>query len=219
MSNPEGELENAVGGRGLEVPGKKAPVALRREQILEAAFEVASCLGLGGLTVRAIATEAQVSHGLVHFHFRRKARLVIALLDWVLAGTLTLESYEGTDNDPRAMNRLRSLLSLEMERLSSEPRRLRLFFEYWAIGTRDPAIGDRINVEMERYRASWRVVAEDVLRSDEKGFARVTADGLAAVAVGLVNGCAVQAMIDPDHFDLEEYLEGVSSLIGSWSVP
>jgi hypothetical protein len=42
----------------------------------------------------------------------------------------------------------------------------------------------------------------------------VTADGLAAVAVSLVNGCAVQAMIDPAHFDIEDYLAAVEGILG-----
>jgi hypothetical protein len=42
----------------------------------------------------------------------------------------------------------------------------------------------------------------------------VTADGLAAVAVSWIHGCAVQAMIDPLHFDIGEYLDAVRGVIG-----
>ena len=44
--------------------------------------------------------------------------------------------------------------------------------------------------------------------------AGVTADGLAAVAVSFVNGCAVQAMIDPAHFDIDQYLAAVEGILG-----
>jgi hypothetical protein len=37
---------------------------------------------------------------------------------------------------------------------------------------------------------------------------------LAAVAVSWINGCAVQAMIDPVHFDTDEYLMAVQGMIG-----
>ena len=39
------------------------------------------------------------------------------------------------------------------------------------------------------------------------------AEGLAAVAVSWVNGCAVQAMIDPGHFDIEQYLAAVERIL------
>jgi hypothetical protein len=42
----------------------------------------------------------------------------------------------------------------------------------------------------------------------------VTADGLAAVAVSWIHGCAVQAMVDPEHFDTDEYLAAVRGMVG-----
>jgi TetR/AcrR family transcriptional regulator, transcriptional repressor of bet genes len=196
------------------MPGKKVPEKVRREQLLAAAYEVAAREGLGGLTVRAIAAEAEVSHGLVHFHFRTKKQLVGALLDWVLARTLTLPPLESAGQGSRPIERLHALLRSEMNRLSSEPRRMRLFFDYWVLGTRDAAIGARIREELERYRTSLRAVVDEVLRTEPDAFADVTADGLAAVAISFINGCAVQAMIDPDHFDRAEYLTAVQGILG-----
>jgi TetR/AcrR family transcriptional regulator, transcriptional repressor of bet genes len=196
------------------MPGKKASEEERRGQLLTAAFEVAAREGIGGLTVRSIAAEAQVSHGLVHFHFKTKNHLVIALLDWVLATTLTLNVPEDHDTSARPINRLHALLQQEMNRLSHEPRRTRLFFEYWAMGTRDANVGARISTELERYRSALRDLAEQVLRTESAAFGGVTADGLAAVAVSFINGCAVQAMIDRDRFDIGEYLTAVRGMIG-----
>jgi TetR/AcrR family transcriptional regulator, transcriptional repressor of bet genes len=196
------------------MPGKKASEEERRGQLLKAAFEVAAREGIGGLTVRSIAAEAQVSHGLVHFHFKTKNHLVIALLDWVLATTLTLDVPEDHGTNTRPINRLHALLQQEMNRLSHEPRRTRLFFEYWAMGTRDPNVGARISTELERYRSALRDLAEQVLRTESVAFGGVTADGLAAVAVSFINGCAVQAMIDRDRFDIGEYLAAVRGMIG-----
>jgi TetR/AcrR family transcriptional regulator, transcriptional repressor of bet genes len=197
------------------MPGRKESEQERREQLLRAAFEVAAREGIGGLTVRAIAAEARVSHGLVHFHFHTKDRLVRALLDWVLRETLTLgSSLEEVDAGAWPIDRLREVLQREMDRLASEPRRMRLFFEYWARGTRDPAVGDRISQALEHYRSTLRGLTDEVLRSEPQAFVGVTADGLAAVAVSFINGCAVQAMIDPRHFDIEEYLSAVRAVIG-----
>jgi len=44
----------------------------------------------------------------------------------------------------------------------------------------------------------------------------VTPNGLAAIAVSFINGCAVQAMIDPDHFDVGEYLASVQGILGDF---
>jgi TetR/AcrR family transcriptional repressor of bet genes len=193
---------------------KRVGVDVRREQILRAAFAVACREGIGGLTVRAVAAEARVSHALVLFHFGRKDRLVHDLLDWVIASTALLHISDDVARFPHARDRLHALLEQEMARLSHQPEHTRLFFEYWALGARHEAIRRRISEELERYRAAFRVVMEELLRADPTPFAEATADGLAAVAVSWIHGCAVQAMIDPAHFDTDEYLTAVRGMIG-----
>lgn len=201
------------------MPGQKASEAIRREQILTAAYEVASRNGIDGLTVRAVAARAKLSHGLVLFHFRRKEQLVSALLDRVLATTLKIQMSEDVARLPQALDRYRALLRQEMDRLSRDPRRTRLFFEYWALGTRHHATRTKISAELDRYRTAFRATIEELLQTESARFTGVTADGLAAVAVSFINGCAVQAMIDPEHFDIEEYLAAVQGITGRLASP
>ncbi len=195
------------------MPGKRASEDVRREQILRGAFEVASREGIGSLTIRAVAAEAKVSHALVLFHFERKERLVHELLDWLIATTSVLHVSEDVARFPRALDRLHALLQQEMARLSREPRHTRLFFEFWALGARHEPIRVRIGAEMERYRSAFRAIMEELLLAEPATFAGVTSDGLAAVAVSWIHGCAVQAMIDPGHFDSDEYLAAVRGMV------
>lgn len=192
---------------------RRASEEVRREQILRAAFEVAAREGLAGLTVRSVAAEAGVSHALVLFHFGRKERLVEELLEWLLSTTSWLEVPEEIARMPRALDRLHALLEQEMLRLTSEPRRTRLFFEYWALGARQEPIRARISAELERYRAAFRGSMEELLRAEPATFVGVTAEALAAVAVSWMQGCAVQAMNDPEHFDTDAYLAAVRGIV------
>lgn len=196
------------------MPGKRAAEDVRREQILRAAFEVASRGGIGSLTIRAVAAEAEVSHALVHFHFERKERLVHELLEWLIETTSVLHVSDDIARFPRATDRLHALLQQEMARLSHQPRHTRLFFEFWALGARHESIRARISAELERYRTAFRDIMEELLLAEPATFAGVTADGLAAVAVSWIHGCAVQAMVDPEHFDTDEYLAAVRGMVG-----
>lgn len=201
------------------MPGPKASEAERREQILSAAYEVASRNGLEGLTVRAVAARARLSHGLVLYHFKRKDQLVRALLDWLLKSASLLEVSDATADITDPMDRLYTLLRQELDRAAGDTGRSQLLFEYWALGTRHAAIRRRIEAEMNRYRLAFRSVAEDVLGTEGGRFLGVTPDGLAAVSVSLIHGCAVQAMIDPKHFDIAEYLDAVEGLVGQIASP
>ncbi len=196
------------------MPGQKAPEELRRGQILAAAYAVAARDGIARLTVRAVASQARLSHGLVLFHFKRKEQLVAALLDGVLEATLTLEVPADIAALPRALDRLRALLRREVDRLTHEPDRIRLLLECWALGARDPDTRDKVGRALARYRAGFVPLAEEVVRSESAGFARVTATGLAAVTVGLINECAIQGSVDPEHFVMDDYLTAVQGLVG-----
>jgi len=193
---------------------KRVREEVRREQILQASFAVACREGIGGLTVRAVAAEAGISHALVLFHFGRKDRLVHELLEWVLAGTAVLHVSDDIARFPRARDRLHALLEQEMSRLSHQPEHTRLFLEYWALGARHDGIRVRISAELERYRGAFRTIMEEILAADPVLFPGATADGLAAVAVSWIHGCAVQAMVAPRDFDTDAFLAAVRGMIG-----
>jgi AcrR family transcriptional regulator len=202
---------NAAGEPGLRA--KRVPEDARRAQILVAAFAVACRKGLGGLTVRAVAAQAGVSHALVLFHFGRKERLLHELLDWLILSTTVLHISEDIAQFPHARDRIHALLQQEMSRLSHQPEHTRLFLEYWALGARHAEIRTRISAELERYRTAFRSLMEEMRLAEPAKFAGATADGLAAVAVSWIHGCAVQAMVEPEQFDPDEYLAAVRGMI------
>ena len=193
------------------MPGPKAAEAIRREQILKAAYQVALRRGIDGLTVRAVAARARMSHGLVLFHFKRKDQLGLALLDRVLETTvsLTIPGDIAAIASPR--ERLQRLFRHELNRLLVEPRRVRLLLEYWARGAHNAVIRAKIAAGLDRYRTAFREIAEEAL----PGAGRYgTAQGLAAVTVSLIVGYPVQAITEPDHIELEEYLSAVHGILG-----
>ena len=196
------------------MPGEKASEELRRTQILRAAFAIAARDGLDGLTIRQVAAKASLSTGLVLFHFRSRALLILALLDWVLATTTVLHITEDIAAIEAPLDRLTTLLQREMHRLSSEPARMRVFFEFWVTGIRHREIRRKMQAELDRYREAFRPITVEVLQTEPGRFAHVSAEGLAAVAVSFIKGCAVQSMIDPKHFDIEQYLVAVQGLVG-----
>lgn len=196
------------------MPGRQASESLRRSQIVNAAYRVAAARGLDGLTVRSVATKAGVSTGLVLFHFKTKEQLEMALLDWLLETTTVLYVTPDIARIPLPLDRLIALLKQEMDRLSSEPLRIRLFFDFWARGIRHARIRSKMRRELARYRDAFRPMAEEVLRAEPERFPGVTGDGLAAVAVSFIKGCAVQSMIDPRQFDIDEYLAATFGLVG-----
>lgn len=196
------------------MPGQRASESARRAQIIGAAFAIASTEGLDALTVRRVAKSAGLSAGLVLFHFESKERLTIALLDYVLATTTVLHVTDDIRRIPSPLDRLIALLQVEMDRFAREPHRTRLFFDFWARGIENPSIGRKMRAELDRYREAFRPIAAEALAAEPERFGHVNPDGLAAVAVSFIKGCAVQSMMDPRRFDIGQHLAAARSLLG-----
>jgi TetR/AcrR family transcriptional repressor of bet genes len=195
------------------MPGTKVAEAKRRDTIIAAAYALATQGGLRAVTIRDVARKGDMSTGLVHFHFQNKDRLVLALLDWVLATTTALSVGPDIAAIEDPLERLVALLRQEMARLSNEPKRIRLFFEFWSEGIWNRPIRVRMQRELDRYRRAFRPMAQAVLEADPERFARVDADGLTAVAVSFIKGCAVQSMIDAE-LDVQAFLRAAEALLG-----
>jgi AcrR family transcriptional regulator len=199
--------------KGGAMPGRRAGEEERKAQILQAAYKVAAQRGLDRLTVRLVASEAGLSTGLVHFHFRSKEELLIALLDWVLETTAVLQVGEEIAAIAAPLDRLLALLRKEMDRLTRDRRRLHVFFDFWVMGLHNSPIRKRMRAELHRYREAFRPMAEEVLAAEPERFPGVTAEGLAAVSVGFIKGCAVQSVIDAEHFDVAAFIAAANGLL------
>jgi AcrR family transcriptional regulator len=199
------------------MPGTKIAEALRREQIVEAAYELAIRGGLRAVTIRDVARKGGMSTGLVNFHFRTKGRLVIALVDMVVARTMALQVGPDIVAIADPLERLIALLRQEMARLSTEPKRNRLFFEFWSEGMWDRTIRVRMQRELDRYREAFRPMAEAVIAADPYRFSGIAPEDLAAVAVSFIKGCAVQSMVEPD-LDVGGFLRAAETLLAAPSL-
>ncbi len=194
------------------MPWHKAPEGERREQILNAALTVAVARRLEGLTIRDVAREAGVSNGLVLFHFKSRDGLVRALLDWTLQQNSVLQ-LNASRRLP-ADDCVGVLIREQCLWLSTNRARTELFFDFWVAGTRDPALRRGMRAALLRYRQTFRAVAAKALTKPRRVKAGVTADGVAAAAVSFVHGCAIQAVMDPQHFELDTALALVAVLAG-----
>jgi TetR/AcrR family transcriptional regulator, transcriptional repressor of bet genes len=196
------------------MPGHRAPEDQRREAILRAAARVARKERLTGCTVERVAREAGISKGLVFFYFENKDTLLVALLEWLLERTIVAEPSGAFPPDASAHQRFMMVLRHDIERLPAQRERVELFFDYWVLGTRHPEVQRMIRAALTRYRDALRPYADEVVQADPERFRSTGADGLAAVAASFIEGCALQVVMDPERFDVEEYLATLHALVG-----
>lgn len=195
------------------MPGQKAPEDQRREDILRAAYRVAARDRLTGLTVRNVAAEAGVSNGLVFFYFESRDNLLSELLGWLLEATLVAADTAQVHHLRSPAERMLAVVRRDIEALPRQRERVALFFDYWVLGTRSPEIQTKIRAALDRYRDAFRPLAQRMIEAEPERYARVGAEGLAAVVAGFIEGCAIQVVMDPDRFDVARYMETVQTLV------
>lgn len=196
------------------MPGRKVPEEQRRLEILKAAYRVAARERLTGLTAQAVAAEAGVSKGLVFFHFGNRDGLLVALLEWLLEVTLVAPEITGLLDGQTPAERMLSALRRDIEALPRQRERVALFFDYWVMGTRHPGVQRAIRGALNRYRDAFRPLAQAVVDAEPGRFGRTGAEGLAGVAAGFIEGCALQVVMDPERFDVESYMRTLGALVG-----
>lgn len=186
------------------MPGRKAPEAQRREEILQAARAVAARDGLEGLTVRKVAVEAGLSPGLVFFHFATKDVLLVALLerlqDWLL-------QVAEVPDQPTPAGRLVALLSGETAAAGRDAGELTLILQYWVLAARRPDLRPALLGALQRYREVLAPAAGEAAAS-----AGLPAGQLSALATSLVLGGALQGLVDPG-FDPGTSLDALAALL------
>ena len=195
------------------MPGRRAPEEARREQILAAAFAVATRTRLEGLTIREVAREAGLSPGLVLFHLGSRDALLVALLDWLLAETIVGEATPDILALPGASTRLLALVARELELLPGRRSRLELFFDFWVAGIGHKPIRGRIQRALQRYRDAILPLADAVVAEEPARFPGVTGADLAGLVVALIEGCVMQAVVDPRAFDVGRALATITAVV------
>lgn len=201
------------------MPGRKIPEEQRRLEILKAAYRVAARERLTGLTAQAVAAEAGVSKGLVFFHFGNRDGLLVALLEWLLAITLVGPEMTELLQGQTPAEHMLSAIRRDIEALPRQRERVALFLDFWVMGTRHPAVQRAIRAALDRYRDAFRPLAEAVVAAEPQRFGRTGAEGLAGVAAGFIEGCALQVVMDPERFDVESYMATLAALVAAAGAP
>jgi len=192
------------------------PVAERREQLIEAALRVASRDGIDAATVRAVAAEAGVSLGVVHYCFLDKGELLRAVADAITAQNLQAVIGEV----PEGLS-LPTLLELAIDGLWQGMAQNRgnqlLSYELTTSSLRH---ADLSQVAIEQYRGSWAAV-EVFLERIEHGASiawTIPRADLARTVVALVDGYALAWLTDGDDNAAVRGLRTFATFLASQAV-
>lgn len=176
----------------------KASEQDRREQMIDAALRVASRDGLAKLTVRAVATEVGVSHGLVLFHFSTRAALLEGLLDRLLAWFLEAVP------PPHSARDLIDVMRDDVTSADVDRDKVAVLLDYWVVGARTPALRGRLRDAIAQYERLREESAVDDDTTQGVPASDATRQQLAALGTVVIFGTALRALLEDDPERAEE---------------
>jgi len=178
-----------------------------RTRILEAAFTVLSRQGYENSSIKDIAEEASVAQGLVHYHYKSKQMLVLAVLEYVC------QKVElGTEGEAGAVAAFAQTKAMLHESRATNA----LYIQLIGVGLHDAAIGAGVRKFIREDRSHVEDIARQVL--GERGADPSPARGVAGVVWAAILGIIVQSLVDPE-FDTDEAVDTLAlmSLTANYS--
>jgi AcrR family transcriptional regulator len=172
-----------------------------REKILQAAFTVLSRQGYENTSIKDIAEEAGVAQGLVHYHYKSRQQLVLAVLEFV-CHKVELGVVEGEAGARRAFEDTKTSLKDSREANS-------LYIELIGVGLHDALVGAGIREFIRSERTHIAELAGQVLA--ERGQPGGQARGIAGVVWAAVLGIMIQSLVDPE-FDADEAIDTLAAM-------
>lgn len=167
----------------------------RQELILSAVIRIIGREGLAGVSVRSVAREAGVAHGLVNYYFDDKKGLIEAALRRVEAEDLELlEPDASLPAEAQLREVLRSIVRPEF--LTTEYLALRL--QLWALAQADEEFGAINATAQRRYRERLAGLMETAV----PGLTRADARRRAADIDIIQNGIWLTALLRIDRASL-----------------
>ena len=170
-------------------------------KILEAAFTVLSRQGYENTSIKDIAAEAGVAQGLIHYHFKSKQQLVLAVLEFVCQ-KIELGEVKGEAEAVAAFAQTKDML--RESRATNA-----LYVQLIGVGLHDPMIGAGVRDFIRGDRAHVEDIARQVLT--ERGVSAAPARGVAGVVWAAILGIMVQSLVDPE-FDADEAVDTLTAM-------
>ncbi|HZL02639.1 MAG TPA: TetR family transcriptional regulator [Cellulomonas sp.] len=173
----------------------RMPVAERRVQLIEAALRVGCRDGIDAATVRAVAAEASVSLGVVHYCFLDKDELLRAVAAAITEQNVASIGYIAPATDLRGL--LESAVTNFWAGIIANRGEQLLSYELTTTSLRHSELG---HVAIEQYEGAWSAL-EVFLEHIEQGAGirwKVPRRQLARTIVAVVDGFTLAWLVDGD---------------------
>lgn len=181
------------------------------QQILNAAMAVIAEKKISGTRMRHIADQAQISQGTIHYYFPTKADLLLAMLDEMQAAFDQDRRERLAAGDLNPAEKIHLFFLQQYRILTEYPYLLEVFYDFWGQGIIDPKIRPKVQWMYEEWREDMTAAIQEGIETGD--FDQNLADLVPSILVSVLEGAALQYLLDRNVFSLEGYFDTAYSAI------
>jgi AcrR family transcriptional regulator len=208
----------------------RLPADERRAQLVDSALELAERGGVGSVTVRAVAENAGVSLGVVHYCFESKEALVVAMAETVInqlsAAMHAAFEVPHDGPDPQGVRGLRQLLhaglSAMWPSIEATAGRQILTYEITTYSLRHRAAGTAFgqDIALQQYRTMDEQARSFLEACAERSGTVWTepVESLSRISLALLDGLVLRWLVDRDSEAIVAELDDVAGMIAARAV-
>lgn len=181
-----------------------------RERILRATYETILEDQISGTRLRKIAEKAGMAQGHLHYYYASKDDLFLDLLNRLIQ-TFSEERRKRLDDVSKSfLNKLLTFFELKIETIKGRNKDF-VLFDFWVQSASDQSIRQNI----DKFYTPWRQTIQEIVQGGvESGeFNSKHAAMMPSYMISLMDGAALQYLIDRDAFNLDEYFQMAGKMV------
>ncbi len=189
---------------------------LRRAQIVEAARRLVAEQGLASLTIGALEDRLAFTRGVITYHFANKDEIVRAVFASAIE-EIDAAVRQEVEAGATIQQKVRAVLHGNVRGFVDTEVAGRVLLSFWGRLSADAAVR-KLNAELyARYR---RQAAKLLKRARAGGeIAKIDADVMASLLVGMVLGIATQHYFEPGAIDVDAAVDEATRTVLARLVP
>lgn len=183
----------------------------KQKRIIDAAYRVLAEKGYDKASTKEIAKEAGVAQGLIGYYFAHKDLLFAEVFRRESEKYCESVSFLHQQAKPAgASDTIAAALSLPKSRVEENPSWIRLRYELYALGLRNPAVADSIKQTLSSKRGHLSALIESV-----GGLSEEQAAKLAPILLSIFDGLSLQRLSD-EQFDYDGAYETLMAILQTY---
>lgn len=195
--------------------GRKSIAEIRKEEIIEAFFEVVSKNGFAKATIRQIANVAGCNHGMLHHYFPNKEAIIQSAVSHIMT-IYRAELLEGLSRYDSAADQLRFIIPWFFDLDRFNLKLSRAWVGFWAIAKDEASVSEALQ---ECYRDVRNVFIDIINRGIKAGeFRKVNAKVTANVILAALEGSTMLWVVDTDEISVESMEKQLADMLSHYLI-